>query len=577
MLVDDGLLTREGDRWVASPDLSELPVPSTIHALLAARLEGLPADERAILTTAAVEGAVFHRSAVAELARPALDSVLEDGLLALVRRDLIRRDAPDFAGEEAYRFRHVLIRDAAYRSLSKNARADLHERFAAWLELTAEERLREFEEIVGYHLEQAFQYRVALGVARLARRLARRPGVPRGSRRRGGGHSSAATCPRRSACSSGCAGLLAADDPRRTRAARRARRRADRVRPAGRGRAGARRGGAAGCRRERRARGVARARPAAVPPAPPRRGGRDRGSRAGRGPGDPGIRALRGRSRPVPRAAARGVAVLERGARRGGGRGVGARGRACAPGGGSACVRRDPDLDRVLALVRSDTGRGGHPPLRGDARGGAREPGVRGGDPPPPGRSARDGRPLRARPPAARDEQRRLRRPRAHAQRGDLPERGRRRAARRQSGCGRGEPAQGVSRARGDGRAHVPLDNRCVPRAGGPGAGARRGGRGLGEAERPTGRERRSALADPLARRSCARARAACGDSRRPRRSRARRWRSPKRPTSSTTGRTRCWTWRRCSRAAAGATRHRGRIRSAASLRAEGEPRALSR
>lgn len=163
MLVDDGLLTRKDDRWIASPDLCELPVPSTIHALLAARLEGLPADERAILTTAAVEGAVFHRGAIAELARPALDAALDKGLLALVRRDLIRRDVADFAGEEAYRFRHILIRDAAYCSLPKNARADLHERYAAWLELTAEDRLREFEEIVGYHLEQAFRYCVALG------------------------------------------------------------------------------------------------------------------------------------------------------------------------------------------------------------------------------------------------------------------------------------------------------------------------------------------------------------------------------------------------------------------------------
>jgi predicted ATPase len=162
MLVDDALLTREGDRWVASSDLSELPVPSTIHALLAARLEGLPADERAILMTAAVEGLVFHRGAVGEL-RPVLDTPLEDGLLALVRRDLIRPETADFAGEKAFRFRHGLIRDAAYRSLPKNARADLHERHAAWLERTAGDRLREFEEIVGYHLEQAFRYRVALG------------------------------------------------------------------------------------------------------------------------------------------------------------------------------------------------------------------------------------------------------------------------------------------------------------------------------------------------------------------------------------------------------------------------------
>jgi predicted ATPase/class 3 adenylate cyclase len=162
MLVDEELLRRSQDGWVARSDLSELPVPSTINALLAARLEGLSPLERALLTAGAVEGAVFHRSAVGELARPALDE-LEGGLLALVRRDLIRPEPPSFAGESAYRFRHVLIRDAAYHSLPKNARADLHERFAAWVELTATDRPRDFEEIVGYHLEQAVQYRVVLG------------------------------------------------------------------------------------------------------------------------------------------------------------------------------------------------------------------------------------------------------------------------------------------------------------------------------------------------------------------------------------------------------------------------------
>ncbi|WP_119302017.1 ATP-binding protein [Dongia deserti] len=161
-LVDDALLTREGDHWAASSDLSELPVPSTIHALLAARLEGLPADERAILMTAAVEGLVFHLGAVGEL-HPTLDTLLEDGLRALVSRDLIRPDTGNFAGEKAFRFRHGLIRDAAYRSLPKSARADLHERLAAWLERTAGDRLGEFEEIVGYHLEQAFQCRAAIG------------------------------------------------------------------------------------------------------------------------------------------------------------------------------------------------------------------------------------------------------------------------------------------------------------------------------------------------------------------------------------------------------------------------------
>jgi predicted ATPase/class 3 adenylate cyclase/DNA-binding winged helix-turn-helix (wHTH) protein len=179
MLVDDQLLTREDDRWVASSDLSDLPVPSTIQALLAARVEGLPADEWAIVTAASVEGTVFHRGALSELTPDSFAPTLERNLMALVRRDVIRPDFANFAGDEAYRFRHALIRDAAYRSLSKSTGADLHERFAGWLERAAGERLREFEEIVGYHLEQAYRFRAAIGsidthAATLATRSAQR-------------------------------------------------------------------------------------------------------------------------------------------------------------------------------------------------------------------------------------------------------------------------------------------------------------------------------------------------------------------------------------------------------------------
>ena len=94
MLVDDELLTREDDRWVAariSPSC-RFPRRSTRFSPPVSRASR--PIERAILTAAAVEGAVFHRSAVSELARPALDTALEDGLLALVRRDLIRPEAP---------------------------------------------------------------------------------------------------------------------------------------------------------------------------------------------------------------------------------------------------------------------------------------------------------------------------------------------------------------------------------------------------------------------------------------------------------------------------------------------------
>ena len=156
LLIDEGLLRCEDGQWTASDELAELPVPPTIHALLAARLEALPDDERALLAHASVEGTVFHRVALDELAPASFEASIERSLTSLVRRDVIRPDRAGLGEDEAFRFRHMLIRDAAYRSLSKEMRAELHERFAAWLVRTVDARLGEFEEIVGYHLEQAY-------------------------------------------------------------------------------------------------------------------------------------------------------------------------------------------------------------------------------------------------------------------------------------------------------------------------------------------------------------------------------------------------------------------------------------
>ena len=83
--------------------------------------------------------------------------------MTLVRKDLIRPARSIFPWEDGFRFRHALIRDAAYLAIPKETRADLHERFANWLEQTAGERANELEEILGYHLEQAFRYREELG------------------------------------------------------------------------------------------------------------------------------------------------------------------------------------------------------------------------------------------------------------------------------------------------------------------------------------------------------------------------------------------------------------------------------
>jgi predicted ATPase len=157
MLIDDARVGGSG-REGAGDDLSHLALPPTIQALLTARLELLPDDERALVEWASVEGTQFHRGAVGKLAASSSELSLDRSLMALVRRDVIRPDRASFAGDQAFRFRHVLIRDAAYKSLRKAARAELHERFAAWLEHTAGTRLPEFEEIVGYHLELAYRY-----------------------------------------------------------------------------------------------------------------------------------------------------------------------------------------------------------------------------------------------------------------------------------------------------------------------------------------------------------------------------------------------------------------------------------
>ncbi len=161
MLVQDGALLREGDRWTASAELAQLEMPPTIQALLAARIERLRPDERTVLERAAVIGRQFSRAAVAALLPrdlADLDRLLE----ALRRSELIEPDTGWFLGEPALRFHHLLIRDAAYRRLLKNKRAELHERFADWVVGRVGES-DEHDELLGWHLEQAHAHLGELG------------------------------------------------------------------------------------------------------------------------------------------------------------------------------------------------------------------------------------------------------------------------------------------------------------------------------------------------------------------------------------------------------------------------------
>ena len=140
----------------------DVRVPPTIQALLAARLDQLESAERHVLERGSVEGRVFHQGAVRALSDG--DGQVSQRLLALVRKELVRPNRSQLPGDDAFRFRHLLIRDAAYDALPKAVRADLHERFADWLEERAPD-LVELDEILGYHLEQAARYKQELGQA----------------------------------------------------------------------------------------------------------------------------------------------------------------------------------------------------------------------------------------------------------------------------------------------------------------------------------------------------------------------------------------------------------------------------
>ena len=164
-------------------------VPPTLRALLAARLDQLDEAERSVLERGAVEGELFHRGAVQALAPQ--DEEVTPILAALVRRDLVRPDRPQFPGEDGFRFRHLLIRDSAYDALPKSVRADLHRRLAGWLDAKAS--LVELDEVVGYHLEQATRYLDELGRSDPDVALAAGDRLAAAGRRAGGRDDPAAT------------------------------------------------------------------------------------------------------------------------------------------------------------------------------------------------------------------------------------------------------------------------------------------------------------------------------------------------------------------------------------------------
>jgi class 3 adenylate cyclase len=153
-------------------------VPPTIEALLASRLERLDDAERDVLERASVVGREFWRGAVAAVSPEEERAAVGRHLISLVRKAFVQPARSDLPREDALRFRHALVRDVAYSSIPKARRAELHEGAADWLL----RRAGEPDEVIGYHLEQAYGYRTELGAGdRSVRQLGAEAGERLGS------------------------------------------------------------------------------------------------------------------------------------------------------------------------------------------------------------------------------------------------------------------------------------------------------------------------------------------------------------------------------------------------------------
>jgi class 3 adenylate cyclase len=132
-LIDRGVLQRQNGGWTFADLPDGFDVPDTVQAVLAARIDLLPAAEKAALQAAAVIGRIFWTGPIYELVGGAPDFDL------LVERDFVRRRAgSSLTGEREYAIKHALTREVAYASLPKARRAQLHAAFAAWLERSGE-------------------------------------------------------------------------------------------------------------------------------------------------------------------------------------------------------------------------------------------------------------------------------------------------------------------------------------------------------------------------------------------------------------------------------------------------------
>jgi class 3 adenylate cyclase/predicted ATPase len=157
MLLDRGLLVRDGDAFVAHGEITSLEVPETLHALVAARLDGLTPTERAALQAAAVLGKTFTSSGLAAVAGLGPEE-LQDALDALVRKEVLVLDDDRRSPERGhYGFLQALVQRVAYGTLSRRERKARHLAAATMLAGSAGIDSEQIAEVIATHYRDAYE------------------------------------------------------------------------------------------------------------------------------------------------------------------------------------------------------------------------------------------------------------------------------------------------------------------------------------------------------------------------------------------------------------------------------------
>ena len=152
-LVDEGALVHDRDGWKTTPAAQLISLPESLHALLAARIDALPAAEKRVLQEAAVVGQVFWAQALAETA--GIEDI-DHGLEELERRGLVmRRPTSSLESTAEYAFKHALLRDVAYISVPLARRARAHAEVGEWIKNLSGDRQQEFSELIAHHFDMA--------------------------------------------------------------------------------------------------------------------------------------------------------------------------------------------------------------------------------------------------------------------------------------------------------------------------------------------------------------------------------------------------------------------------------------